>query len=67
METWAAGVIFQSTPCPALLNFTCFSCPEGHSCSVGSCIEPVTTKFLREMCGVLLEGSEDLWMAVTAR
>lgn len=67
METWGAGVIFQSTPCPALLNFTCSSsCPGVHSCSLESCTEPVTTESLGHMCGGLLEGSEDLWVAVTA-
>lgn len=65
METWAAGVVFQSIPCPALLNLTYSSCSGEHSCSVGSCTEPVT-KFLRDMCGVLLAGSGDLWVTVTA-
>jgi len=51
MDPWGVGVIFQSTPCSALLNFTCSSfCPGGHSGSVESCTEPVTTKSLGDMC-----------------
>lgn len=64
METWRTGVIFQSAPCPALLNFTCSSSCPGVQC--GELLRACHHESPGDMCGGLLEGSEDLWVAVTA-
>lgn len=67
MESWGAAVIFQPTPCPALFKFTCFSsCPGVQPGSLESCTEPVTTESLSDLHGGLLEGNEDLPVAVIA-
>lgn len=73
METWGAGVIFQSNPCPALLNYTCSpSCPRVHSCSVGSHAEPVTGESVGDVWRVAGRqwralGGSDCWVRLVSR
>lgn len=73
METWGAGVIFQSTPCPALLNYTCSSsCPGVRSCSVGSRAEPVTGESVGDVWRVAGRqwrppGGSDCWVSRVSR